>query len=285
MNRGISRFGLAALALGYAFLYAPILSMVAYSFNDNRLASVWGHFSFQAYGQLLADSQLRSAALLSLEIGLLTGLSATVLGTLAGFCLARFRRLPTLTVFAGLVSAPMVMPEVIVGFSLLLLFLFVLRLDLGVTAIWTGHTTVAMAYVTTLVRSRLLEMDKSLEEAALDLGARPVGVFFTITLPIIAPTLVAGFLLAFTLSWDDVVITSLLAGAGVNTLPTLVFSSVKFGLSPKINALATLIVVVVTTGVLVANRVMLRQRKPAEPQEEPVRPPPAWTDAPATAAD
>jgi putrescine transport system permease protein len=142
-----------------------------------------------------------------------------------------------------------------------------------------------MAYVTTLVRSRLLEMDKSLEEAALDLGARPVGVFFTITLPIIAPTLVAGFLLAFTLSWDDVVITSLLAGAGVNTLPTLVFSSVKFGLSPKINALATLIVVVVTTGVLVANRVMLRQRKPVQPQDEPVRPPPAWTDAPATAAD
>ena len=140
--------------------------------------------------------------------------------------------------FAGLVTSPMIMPEVIVAFSLLLLFLFVFQTDLGFVAIWTGHTTVGMAYVTMLVRSRLLEMDKSIEEAALNLGARPITVFFAITLPIIAPTLVAGFLLAFTLSWDDVVLTSLLAGAGVNTLPTLVFSSVKFGLSPKINALA-----------------------------------------------
>lgn len=259
MNRGISGFGMAALVAGYTFLYAPILSMVVYSFNDNRLASVWGRFSLRAYGQLFGDTQLRSAALLSLEIALLAGAAATVLGTLAGFCLARLRRLPTLTVFAGLVSAPMVMPEVIVAFSLLLLFLFVLRLDLGMLAIWTGHTTVGLAYVATLVRARLLEMDKSLEEAALDLGARPVRVFFAITLPIIAPTLVAGFLLAFTLSWDDVVLTSLLAGAGVNTLPTLVFSSVKFGLSPKINALATLIVLVVTAAVLAANRVMLRR--------------------------
>jgi putrescine transport system permease protein len=283
MNRGISRVGLAALAVGYAFLYAPILTMVVYSFNDNRLASVWGHFSFRAYAQLFADGQLRSAALLSLEIGLLTGTAATLLGTLAGFCLARFRRMRTLTVFAGLVSAPMVMPEVIVGFSLLLLFLFVLRLDLGVVAIWTGHTTVALAYVTTLVRSRLLELDKSLEEAALDLGARPAGVFFTITLPIVAPTLVAGFLLAFTLSWDDVVITSLLAGAGVNTLPTLVFSSVKFGLSPKINALATLIVLVVTAGVLLANRVMLRQRRTAAPSAEPAEVPPPWSGSPSRA--
>jgi putrescine transport system permease protein len=255
---GVSRVGMAALAAGYVFLYAPILTMVVYSFNDNRLATVWGSFSVKAYGQLFADEQLRSAALLSLRIALLTGVSATVLGTVAGFCLARFRRLPTITLFGALVTSPMVMPEVIVAFSLLLLFLFVFRVDLGFTAIWAGHTTLGMAYVATLVRSRLLEMDRSLEEAALDLGARPVKVFFAITLPIIAPTLIAGYLLAFTLSWDDVVLTSLLAGAGVNTLPTLVFSSVKFGISPKIYALATLIVAAVTTGVITANRFMVR---------------------------
>lgn len=265
MNRaGISRFGAAALALGFVFLYAPILSMVVYSFNDNRLASVWGHFSLKAYSTLLADEQLRGAALLSLKIALLTGISATVLGTVAGFCLARFRGLPSITVFAGLVTSPMVMPEVIVAFSILLLFLFVFKTDLGLLAIWAGHTTLCMAYVATLVRSRLLEMDKALEEAALDLGARPPKVFFAITLPIIAPTLVASFLLSFTLSWDDVVLTSLLAGAGVNTLPTVVFSSVKFGLSPKINALATLIVLAVTVGVLTANRLMLRSQRRRE---------------------
>ncbi|HVZ45166.1 MAG TPA: ABC transporter permease subunit [Ramlibacter sp.] len=259
---GISRVGMAALAAGYVFLYAPILCMVVYSFNDNRLATVWGSFSFAAYGQLFADEQLRGAALLSLRIALLSGAAATVLGTVAGFCLARFRRLPTITLFAALVTSPMVMPEVIVAFSLLLLFLFVLRIDLGFGAIWAGHATLGMAYVATLVRSRLLEMDLSLEEAALNLGARPVKVFFTITLPIVAPTLVAGYLLSFTLSWDDVVLTSLLAGAGVNTLPTLVFSSVKFGISPKIYALATLIVCAVTAGVIASNRFMLRHARP-----------------------
>lgn len=257
----LSPFALTALALGFVFLYAPILTMIVYSFNDNRLASVWGTFSFKAYVELFHDDQLGAAALLSLRIALLSGVAATVLGTGAGFCLARFRGLPTINLFAGLVASPMVMPDVIVGFSLLLLFLFVFGVGLGTTAIWVGHTTLGVAYVAMLVRSRLVEVDRSLEEAALDLGARPVAVFMGITLPIIGPTVAAGFLLAFTLSWDDVVLTSLLAGAGVNTLPTLVFSSVKFGLSPKINALATLIVLAVTMGILIVNRMMFRARR------------------------
>ncbi len=262
MNSGkISLIGKIALVVGFVFLYAPILSMVVYSFNDNRLASVWGTFSFKAYGLLFADEQLKSAALLSLKIALLTGFSATILGTIAGFVLARFKRFPGLSVFAGLVTSPMIMPEVIVAFSLLLLFLYVFKTDLGFTAIWAGHTTLCMAYVATLVRSRVLEMDKSLEEAAMDLGARPLKIFFLITLPIIAPAIMASFLLSFTLSWDDVVLTSLLAGAGVNTLPTVVFSSVKFGLSPKINALATIIVLIVTVGVMTANRLMMKAQK------------------------
>jgi putrescine transport system permease protein len=263
MNTGrIPPVGRAALLVGFVFLYAPILSMVVFSFNDSRLASVWGEFSFRAYGLLMADEQLQSAALLSLEIALLTAFSATVLGTIAGFALARFKGFPSLTLFAGLVASPMIMPEIIVAFSLLLLFLYVFKTELGFVAIWAGHTTLCMAYVTTLVRSRLLEMDKSLEEAAMDLGARPLKVFFVVTLPVVAPAIAASFLLSFTLSWDDVVLTSLLAGAGVNTLPTVVFSSVRFGLSPKINALATIIVLVVTTGVITANWLMLRaQRK------------------------
>jgi putrescine transport system permease protein len=257
----ISRLGLSALVVGYVFLYAPLLSMVVYSFNDSRLASVWGGFGVQAYSNLFADEQLRSAALLSLKIALLTGVSATALGTAAGFCLARMSPNSSMSLFAALVTSPMVMPEVVVAFSILLLFLFVFQMELGFVAIWVGHTTLCMAYVAILVRSRLIEMDRSLEEAALDLGATPLRVFVSITLPIIAPTLVAGFLLSFTLSWDDVVLTSLLAGAGVNTLPTVVFSSVKFGLSPKINALATLIVATVTAGVLLGNWFLLRHTR------------------------
>lgn len=252
-----STFTLSALAFGYAFLYIPLISVIVYSFNDSRLATVWGGFSTRWYGALLRNEQVLQAAFLSLRIAVVTATLATVFGTMAGMAMARFGRFRGRTLMSGMITSPLVMPEVITGLSLLLLFVSLQQLigwpeQRGFSTITIAHTTFAMAYVTVIVQSRLSAMDESLEEAAMDLGGRPLRVVFDITLPLIAPAMVAGWLLAFTLSLDDLVIASFVSGPGGSTLPMVIFSKVKLGVTPDINALATLIIAVVTAGVLVA---------------------------------
>ncbi len=259
---------MTVLAFGYAFLYIPILSLMVYSFNDSRLVTVWGGFSTRWYGELLNNSQLLGAAWLSVKIAALTASAAVVLGTLAAMALVRFQRFRGRQSLEVMVTAPLVMPEVIIGLALLLLFVALENLigwpaGRGQTTITLAHTTFAMAYVTVVVRSRLAHMDQSLEEAALDLGARPLKVFFAITLPLIAPSLVAGWLLAFTLSMDDLVVASFVSGPGATTLPMVVYSSVRLGVSPQINALATLVVVAVALAVAVAGYLLFHQEKRA----------------------
>ncbi len=258
-----SRLMITWLVLGYAFLYVPILILVIFSFNESRLVTVWAGFSTKWYAELLQDRQMLAAAWMSLKIAIFTATAATVLGTLAGLIMTRFGRFRGHNLFAGLITAPLVMPDVIIGLSLLLLFVSMEQLvgwpaGRGMTTIWIAHTTFATAFVAIVIASRLREMDASVEEAALDLGARPAQVFFVITLPIIAPALLSGWLLAFTLSLDDLVIASFVSGPGSTTLPMVVFSSVRLGVSPKINALATLIILVVTIGILVAGWLLAR---------------------------
>jgi len=247
----------AAMALGYGFLYVPIAALVVYSFNASRLVTVWAGFSLRWYGELAANDRMLEAAWLSLRVATLSASLALVLGTLAGFVLARFGRFQGRLLFTGLVSAPLVVPEVMSGLSLLLLFVGLEQLigwpaERGMLTIVLAHTTFCLAFVAVIVQSRLTGMDRSCEEAALDLGARPAKVFCVITLPMIAPALLAGWLLAFTLSLDDLVITSFVSGPGSTTLPMLVFSSVRLGVSPQINALGTIIVGLVAIGVVVA---------------------------------
>jgi putrescine transport system permease protein len=252
-----SHFTFSALAFGYAFLYIPLVSVIVYSFNDSRLATVWGGFSARWYGELLRNEQVLDAAFLSLRIAVVTATLATILGTMAGMALARFGRFRGRTLFSGMITSPLVMPEVITGLSLLLLFVSLHQLvgwpaQRGFSTITIAHTTFALAYVTVIVQSRLVAMDESLEEAAMDLGGRPLRVVFDITLPLIAPAMIAGWLLAFTLSLDDLVIASFVSGPGGSTLPMLIFSKIRLGVTPDINALATLIIAVVTVGVLIA---------------------------------
>jgi len=252
-----SRFVLSVLAFGYAFLYIPLVSVIAYSFNDSTLATVWGGFSTRWYGELLRNEQILDAAMLSLRVAATSATLATILGTMAGLILARFGRFRGRTLFSGMISSPLVMPEVITGLSLLLLFVSLQQLtgwpgQRGFTTIMIAHTTFSMAYVAVIVQSRLMAMDESLEEAAMDLGGHPLRVVFDITLPLIAPAMIAGWLLAFTLSLDDLVIASFVSGPGASTLPMYIFSKVKLGVTPDINALATLIIVVVSIGVLFA---------------------------------
>lgn len=255
-----------ALWFGYAFLYVPIVLLIVYSFNENRLVTVWSGFSVKWYGELLENEQLLSAARLSLEVGAISATVSTVLGTIAGLALARFGRFRGRTLFGGMITAPLVMPEVITGLSLLLVFVALEGLTgwpdgRGMTTITIAHTTFTMAYVAVVVQSRLVSMDESLEEAAMDLGARPAKVFFVITLPIISPAIVSGWLLAFTLSLDDLVIASFVSGPGSTTLPMVIFSSVRFGVSPQVNALATIIVLLVSAGIFVASVLMTRQER------------------------
>lgn len=244
-----------ASTLGFAFLYAPILSLVIFSFNANRLVTVWSGFSVQAYADLLDDPQLLPAALLSLQIGAIAASIALVLGTLCAIALVRFKRFRGKTVLQATVSAPLVMPDVITGLALLLLFVAMESIigwpsGRGFLTIVIAHATFCTAYVTVVVQSRLADFDLSLEEAAMDLGATPVRVFLDITLPIIAPALISGWLLAFTLSLDDLVIASFVSGPGASTLPMVIFSKVKLGVSPEVNALATIIIGVVAFGVV-----------------------------------
>lgn len=269
-NKKMSWFLKLALAAGLAFLYLPLLILVIYSFNDSRLVTVWGGVSTKWYGELLRDRVILEAAWLSLKIALLSATAAVVLGTLAGYALARIRRFKGSTLFAGMVSAPMVMPDVITGLSIVLMImqlqLFIsgsflggiITLERGLFTIWLGHTTLCMAYVTVVIRSRLGELDQSLEEAAKDLGARPLKIFMLITLPLVAPAIASGFLLAVTLSLDDLVITSFLSGPGSSTLPIVIFSKIKLGLDPKMNVLATLFIGIIGALVITLNYFIMR---------------------------
>lgn len=252
-----SRLILTVLAFGYAFLYIPLFSVVFYSFNDSKLATVWGGFSTRWYGELFRNDQILDAALLSLQIAATSATLATILGTMAGLILVRFARFRGRTLFSGMITSPLVMPEVITGLSLLLLFVSLQQLvgwpgQRGFSTITIAHTTFAMAYVAVVVRSRLMAMDESLEEAAMDLGCGPLRVLFDITLPLIAPAMLAGWLLAFTLSLDDLVIASFVSGPGATTLPMYIFSKVKLGVTPDINALASILILIVTVGLLAA---------------------------------
>ena len=264
MNR--SRWFLPTTAtIGFIFLYAPILSLVVFSFNANRLVTVWSGFSVQSYASLWEDPQLLPALWLSLQIAAIAASIATVLGTLCAVALVRFRRFRGKTVLQATVSAPLVMPDVITGLALLLLFVAMQSIigwpaGRGMLTIVIAHATFCTAYVTVVVQSRLGDLDLSLEEAAMDLGATPVRVFFDITLPIIAPALISGWLLAFTLSLDDLVIASFVSGPGASTLPMVIYSKVRLGVAPEVNALATIIIGVVATGVIIATILQIRRR-------------------------
>jgi putrescine transport system permease protein len=262
----IPAFRLTALVFGFAFLYVPILSLIVYSFNKSRLVTVWAGFSTEWYARLFQNSQILNAAWLSLKIAAINATGAVILGTLAGLALARFGRFRGRTLLSGMTTAPLVMPEVITGLSMLLLFVAMEQLvgwpqGRGMTTITIAHMTLTMAYVTIIVQSRLSTLDDSLEEAAMDLGARPAKIFFVITLPIIAPALISGWLLAFTISLDDLVIASFVSGPGSSTLPMVIFSKVRLGVSPDINALAAIMVLLVTIGVVIAGILMHRQEK------------------------
>jgi putrescine transport system permease protein len=258
---------ITALAFGYAFLYVPVLLLILYSFNESRLVTVWSGFSTKWYAELLRNQQLLDAAWLSIRIAAVNASFAVVLGTLAANALVRHGRFRGRTGFELLLTAPLVMPDVIIGLSLLLLFVAMQQVigwpdGRGFTTITIAHITFSMAYVAVVVRARLSQMDRSLEEAAMDLGARPLTVYLSITLPLIAPALLSGWLLAFTLSLDDLVIASFVSGPGSTTLPMVVYSSVRMGVSPQINALATIIVAVVTLAVIIAGISMRDGKRP-----------------------
>ncbi|WP_088700407.1 MULTISPECIES: ABC transporter permease subunit [Halomonadaceae] len=250
-------FSMVMLVLGLLFLYLPMFVLVVYSFNASKLVTVWAGFSTQWYGELFRDQQILSAVWTSLRIAFFAASMAVCLGTVAAFVMTRYGHFRGKTALSSMVTAPLVMPEVITGLSLLLLFVQMAQItgwpaDRGMATIWIAHTTFCSAYVAVVVAARLREVDHSIEEAAMDLGSPPVKTFFSITLPIITPALAAGWLLAFTLSLDDLVIASFVSGPGANTLPMVVFSSVRMGVSPKINALATLIILTVSLATLLA---------------------------------
>jgi putrescine transport system permease protein len=253
------------LALGFGFLYVPILVLMFYSFNENKLATVWSGFSLKWYGKLLQNDQMLGAAWISIKIAFFTATAAVILGTLAALVMTRMRRFPGKTLFGALITAPLVMPEVILGLSILMMFMSLGNLvglaPRGILSIWIAHVTFTLAFVTVVLSSRMAELDKSLEEAAMDLGANRVKVFFLITLPIIAPAIVSGWLLAFTLSLDDVVVASFVSGPSSTTLPMVVFSSARRGLNPQVNALATIMIVVVSVAAFVAWWLMNREEK------------------------
>ncbi len=269
MGNKRSTFLFSALCFGMAFLYIPIILLIVYSFNYSKLVPVWGGFSFRWYGVLFQSEDVWAALTLSLKIAVMNATFATILGTLAGLALARFGTFRGRLLFSGMIAAPLVMPEVITGLSLLLLFITLGDLigwpgERGITTITIAHITFSMAYVAVIIQSRLIGIDQSLEEAALDLGAKPFRVLTDITLPILTPGMMSGWLLAFTLSLDDLVIASFVSGPGANTLPMLIYSRVRLGLRPDINALATIIILTVGIGVGLAAWIMLRQQRQRE---------------------
>ena len=269
MGKKRSTFLFSAVCFGMAFLYIPILLLIVYSFNYSKLVPVWGGFSLRWYGVLFQSEEVWEALLLSLKVALMNATFATILGTLAGLALVRFGRFGGRLLFSGMIAAPLVMPEVITGLSLLLLFITLGDLigwpgERGITTITIAHITFSMAYVAVIIQSRLAGIDQSLEEAALDLGAKPLRVLADITLPMLLPGMMAGWLLAFTLSLDDLVIASFVSGPGSNTLPMLIYSRVRLGLRPDINALATIIILTVGTAVAIAGWLMMRQQRQRE---------------------
>lgn len=266
MRAGRSAFLTWILCMGFAFLYVPMIMLVVYSFNYSKLVPVWGGFSTRWYGELFRSPEVWEALTLSLQIAFVNACIATLLGTFAGLAMARFGRFKGRTLFSGMISAPLVMPEVITGLSLLMLFITLRQIigwpeARGFTTITIAHITFSLAYVAVIIQSRLIGMHEDLEEAAMDLGAKPFRVLRDITLPRLAPGMAAGWLLAFTLSLDDLVIASFVTGPGANTLPILIFSRIRLGLKPDINALATMIILVVAVGVIIAGWIMFRQQK------------------------
>ena len=249
----------------YLFLYLPILSLIVFSFNDSKMVTLWGGFTTKWYGQIIQDREVMDGFVLSLKIAFFTACASVVLGTLAAFAMVRYRRFTGRGLFSGMINAPLVMPEVIVGLSLLLMLVSVQRTidwpEKGVLTIWFGHTLLGMAYAAVVIQSRLLELDKSLEEAAMDLGCKPWQVFYLVTLPMISQSLVSAWLLTFTLSLDDVVLTNFLNGPGSTTLPIVIFSRAKLGLSPTVNAVATLMILVVSVVVIVGSIWMAKAEK------------------------
>ncbi|MGA2778433.1 MAG: ABC transporter permease subunit [Steroidobacteraceae bacterium] len=273
MNQRRSVFIISCLAFGYAFLYIPILSMIVFSFNASKLVTVWDSANsptLKWYHSLLGNEEILDAAWISLKVAVINASGSVILGTLAGFALARFTQFRGRFTLNAMATAPLVMPEVITGLSLLLLFVAMEQLigwpaGRGITTMTMSHMTFSMAYVTVVVQSRLATFDTALEEAAMDLGARPLKVFFVITLPIIFPAILSGWLLAFTLSWDDLVISSFTSGPGSSTLPMVVFSKVRLGVSPEINVLATLTIGTVTLIILGVSLWMARKHKLPKP--------------------
>ena len=258
-------FGRAWMAAGFAFLYLPIVALVLYSFNDSPVPNVWRGFTLKWYAALAQDRELLGGLWLSLKVALLTACGSVVLGTLAAFALVKYKRFTGRTAFSGMVNAPLVMPEVVLGLSLLLMLVSVQRAlgfpERGLGTIWLGHVLLGMAYATVVVQARLSELNPQLEEAALDLGARPWQVFTLVTLPMISQSLLSAWLLTFTLSLDDVVLSAFLSGPGSTTMPLVIFSRARLGLNPSVNAVATLIVLVVAIGVVVASYWIARQER------------------------
>ena len=253
------------LVAGYVFLFVPILSLIVYSFNDSPVPNLWRGFSLRWYHELLRDEDLLSGLWLSLKIAFLTACGSVVLGTLAAFTLVKYRRFGGRTLFSGMVSAPLVMPEVVVGLSLLLTMVSIQRAigvpERGMMTIWLGHLLIGMAYATVVVQARLRDLNPQLEEAAMDLGARPHQVFWLVTLPMIGQSLISAWLLTFTLSLDDVVLSAFLSGPGATTMPLVILSRARLGLDPRVNALATVIVIVVAIGVALGSYLIARAER------------------------
>ena len=258
-------FGRSWLAAGFVFLYLPIVALVLYSFNDSPIPNVWRGFTLKWYAALPGDSEMLGGLWLSLKIAFMTACGSVVLGTLAAFTLVKYKRFKGRTLFSGMVNAPLVMPEVVVGLSLLLMLVSVQRAlgfpERGMMTIWLGHLLLGMAYATVVIQARLHDLNPQLEEAAMDLGARPHQVFYLITLPMIAQSMLSAWLLTFTLSLDDVVLSAFLNGPGATTMPLVIFSRARLGLNPSVNAVATIIVVIVAIGVLVASYLIARAER------------------------
>ncbi|WP_137702797.1 ABC transporter permease [Marimonas lutisalis] len=265
--RRFSWFNATSLTLGFAFLYMPMVILIIYSFNESKLVTVWAGFSTKWYGELLQNEAFLSAAWVTAKVAVASSTIATVLGTMAAYVLVRAGRFRGRTLFSGMIYAPLVMPEVITGLSLLLLFIGI-GLDRGVMTIILAHTTFSMCYVSVVVSSRLVSFDRSLEEAALDLGCSPFEAFRLVTLPIIAPAVISGWLLAFTLSLDDLVIASFTSGPSATTLPIKIFSAVRLGVSPEINALSTIMIGIVTVGVITASLISKRASLRLQAEEQ-----------------
>jgi len=259
MRKGLSWFNLVSLTLGFAFLYLPIVLLIVYSFNDSRLVAVWGGFSTRWYAEIWQNAALLDAAWVTLRVAFVSATAATILGTLAALTLVRRGRFRGRLLFSGMVYAPLVMPEVILGLSLLLLFVAV-ELDRGFWTVTLAHTTFTMCFVAVVVQSRLIGFDRSLEEAAMDLGATPFRTFFSVTLPLIFPAVAAGWILAFTLSLDDLVIASFTTGPGATTLPMRIYSQVRLGVTPEINAVSTVFIAFVAMLVIAASLAMKWQQ-------------------------